>query len=115
MKTANCLLAILAIGLLAPVGCKKADQSAAAPAEYYGVKVDLPKLDAEFASASQEVRDRATIIKRFFRYGQFPEAISELDQLSKMPNLTESQKKLVNTVIEQTTQVIAKVPPQPSR
>jgi len=114
MKTRHCLFAILAIGLLAPVGCKKEEQSAGAPAVYSGVKVDVPKLDAEFAGANKEVQDWVTMIKRFFRYGQFAQAISALDQLSKTPNLTESQKKLVNTLIEQTQQVISKVPPKPA-
>ena len=113
MKTTYCLLALLLVGLLAPLGCKKAEPPTGAPAEYYGVKVDVPKLDSEFATANPVARERATAIKSFFRYGQFAQAASELDQLSKAPDLTESQKKLVNSLIEQTRQVIAKVPPQP--
>ena len=115
MKTTNYLPAILAIGLLAPVGCKKADQPSGPATEYHGVKVDLPKLDAEFGSASPEAQDRVANIKRFFRYGQFPQALSELDQLSKLPNLTEPQKKLVNDLIEQTKQAITKAPALPGR
>ena len=115
MKTTDCLFAILVIGLLALVGCKKAEQAAGPTTEFHGVKVDVPKLDSEFTNASQDVQDRVSVIKRFFRYGQFPRAVSELDQLSKMPNLTESQKKLVSDLIEQTKQVITKVPPQPGQ
>lgn len=106
---------MLVIGLLALVGCKKAEQAAGPTYEYFGVKVDVPKLDAEFANPNQGVQDRLNLIKRFFRYGQFAQAVPELDALSKMPNLTESQKKLVNDLIAQTRQVITKAPPQPGQ
>ena len=115
MKTTNYLLAVLAIGLLAPLGCKKADQPSGPAAEFHGVKVDMPKLETEFASASQEAQNHVANLKRFFRYGQFPQALVELDQLSKTPNLTESQKKLVSDLIEQTRQVITQSSPQPGQ
>ena len=115
MNTNAYLSAILAIGLLAALGCKKSEQPSAPPAEYHGVKVDVPKLDVVFANASQEVLDRVTVVKRFFRYGQFPQAVVELDNLSQMPNLTEPQKKLVNDLIEQTKQAIAKASAPPGQ
>ena len=113
MKSSDCLFAVLAIGLLAPMGCKKSDQASGSPAEYHGVKVDVPKLEAEFAAASQDAKDRVANVKRFFRYGQFPQAISELDQLAKTPNLTESQKKLINDLIAQTMQGMTNAPAPP--
>jgi hypothetical protein len=115
MKTTDCWLTMVAIGLLALVGCKKAEQAAGPSSEYYGVKVDVPKLDVEFTNPSQDLQDRLNLIIRFYRYEQFAQAVTELDALSKMPNLTESQKKLANELIEQTKQVIAKAPPHPGR
>lgn len=49
--------------------------------------------------------------KACLRYGQFPQAMVQLDKLAHVPNLTEPQKKLVNDLLEQTKQVIAKAPP----
>src|SRR5207247_11053418 len=95
--------------------CRKADQSVAPPREFFGVKVDLPRLDADFTNASPDVQDRVSLIKRFFHYGQFAQAMVELDKLSNVPNLTMPQKKLVNDLIEQTKQVIAKAPPPPGQ
>ena len=110
MRTTIGLCAVLLIGLIVSAGCKKAEPTAGPPSEFEGVKVDLQKLDAEFASASPEVQERVSVLKRFYRYGQYPRAIAELDQLSTTPNLAESQKKLLNELIEQTKQVIAKAP-----
>jgi hypothetical protein len=95
---------------VALAGCKKADQQGSAQ-QFYGINVDWPKLDAEFAKASSDVQDSVSLVKRFFRYGQFPQALMELDKLSNNPNLAESQKKLVNDLLEQTKQVVAKAPP----
>ena len=115
MKTTNFVFSILAVCVVAFAGCKKADQSQGFSQQYYGINVDWPKLDTEFANAGQGVQDGVTLVKRFFRYAQFPQALMELDKLSNNPNLTEPQKKLVNTLIEQTRQVIIKAPPQPGQ
>jgi len=110
MKTTHSLLTLLAAGLLAVVGCKKSEQPSGPPTEFYGVNVELAKLDSEFATAAPDLHERAMKIKGYFRYGQFAQAAAELEQLSQIPALTESQKKLASTVLEQTRQVIAKVP-----
>jgi hypothetical protein len=49
--------------------------------------------------------------KAYLRFGQFPQAMVQLDKLAHVPNLTEPQKKLVNDLLEQTKQVVAKAPP----
>jgi outer membrane murein-binding lipoprotein Lpp len=111
MKTTNWVIAILAVCTVALAGCKKSEkQTAAGPrTQYLGVQVDWPKLDAEFASATPELQASAAEIKRDFRYSLFPEAMVALDKLSNAPNLTESQKKLLTDLMEQTRQVIAKM------
>lgn len=106
---------MIVIGLLGLAGCNKAQQAAGPTDEYYGVKVDVPKLDTEFTNPNQALQDKLNLIKRFYRYEQFAQAVPELDALSKTPNLTESQKKLANDLIEQTKQVIAKAPPRPGQ
>lgn len=114
IKTTKFLLPILAVCLLALAGCKKAEPEGTA-LQFHGINVDLPKLDAAFANATPDVQESLTLIPRFFRYAQFPQALMELDKLSSNPSLTEPQKKLVMDLIEQTKQVIAKTPPQPGQ
>jgi hypothetical protein len=108
MKKTNFLFALLALGLFAPAGCKKSEPTAGPTNEYYGVKIDVAKLDAEFANPSLDVLSQVLQVKRFFHYQQFPQAVLELNKLAQMPGLTESQKKLVSDLIGQTKQVIAK-------
>ena len=115
MKTNQWVFTTVAVCLVAIAGCKKAEPAEGPPQEYYGVKVDLPKLDATFANASPDVLDSVAQAKHGFRYELFPQALAALDKLSKHPALTEPQKKLVSDLIEQTKQVIAKAPPPPGR
>ena len=112
MNRPHCLYALLMVWVVALTSCNKTE-SAAPPQEYYGVKVDWPKLDSEFTNTSPDVEAKVSLVKRAFRYGQFPQALAPLDALANNPNLTDSQKKLVHDLVEQTKQVIAKMPPPP--
>jgi len=110
MQAPKGVTALLAIGLLACGSCKRSNQSVAPNTEYSGVKVDWPRLDTEFASSDQQLQAEAYMAKRHLRYSQFAQALAELDKLSRNPALSESQKKAVNELLEQTKQVIAKGP-----
>ena len=110
MKTTHCLFALLGVWLVALTGCTKTEQTGP-PQEFYGVKVDLPKLDTVFANPGPEVQAGVAMVKREFRYGRFPQALAELAKLASNPNLTEPQKKLVTDLTEQTRQVMAKTTP----
>ena len=107
------ILALEVLLLLGFVACRKAELPPDPAAEYFGIKVDWPKLDTEFANPTQDMRDNLSIIKRFFRLGQIPRARAELEKLSSNPTLTEPQKKLVNDLLDQTKEVLAKAPPPP--
>ena len=114
MKTTHRMLTALTICSVAFAGCKKAEEAPGPTPVYYGVKmVDLPKLDTDFVNASQDVQASVSMVKRFLRYAQFPQAVAELGKLANNPNLSEPQKKVVEGLIEQTKQVIAnsKAPP----
>ena len=108
MRTTHGLFAVLAVCFVVWIGCKKSEQPVAQRGESYGV--DWGKVDSEFANATPEVRDSVSLTKRFFRYAQFPRAMMELQKLAGVSSLTESQKKLVNDLIEQAKQEIAKAP-----
>lgn len=47
------------------------------------------------------------------RYGQYDQALAELQKLGAVPTLTEPQKKLVNDLVEQVKQLAAKAPAKP--
>ncbi len=109
------VLSLLAAGcLVAVAGCKKSEVVAPVT-EYNGVKVDWPKLDSEFANASPELQANAALAKRYIRYSLFPRAMIELDKLANSPGLTESQKKAVTDVMEQTKEALAKAPAPPGQ
>ncbi len=111
MKVSEWLLAAVLLSLLGPAGCKKAP-APGLPHEHYGVTVDWPKLDSEFAgSTDPELVASAALVKRAFMYHQFGKAMVELDKLASNPKLNDSQRKLVNQLLEQTKQVLAKAPP----
>jgi hypothetical protein len=110
MKAPNVTFALLAICLVASAGCKKSDQYVAPNTQFYGVKVDWPKLETEFASGDQELQTAASMAIRHIRYSLFPEALGDLERLTANPKLTEAQKKLVAELAEQTKQALAKAP-----
>jgi hypothetical protein len=111
MRVPKGVTALIVLGLLASPSCKRSNKTVAPNTEYSGVKVDWPRLDAEFAASDQQLQAEAYMAKRHIRYSQFPQALVELDKLSRNPGLSESQKKAVNELLEQTKQVIAKGPP----
>jgi len=111
MKTTYCVIALLAVGLVAISGCKKAEQ--VQTPEAYGVKVDLPKLDTVFVGADEQVQASVGSFRRCIRYRQFPQALAELGKLASQPALTEAQKKLVSDLTEQTKEVMAKATAAP--
>jgi len=53
-----------------------------------GTKVDAPQRDVAFANAGPAAQASTAMFKRFFRYGQDPQAFAELDQLARQPSLT---------------------------
>ena len=113
-QTRRVVFCALAAGLLAVTGCRKAE--APPPAETIqmaGVSLDLPKLDTEFQNASPEVKTAVIQIKTLFRGGRLAQMVTELDKLGNNPSLTDSQKKLINGLIQQVGQVIAKIPTPP--
>ena len=97
--------------LLVVAGCGK-KQPAASPAyEINGVKVDVPKLQEAFAGASPEIQADVNQTTLNLRYGMYEKSLMALDRLSSNPALNDTQKKVVNDLIEQMKQLIAKAGP----
>ena len=102
------LLMLLLVGIS---GCGKKQPPASAPMDVGGVKVDMPKLNQEFATATPEIQATVHEASSDLRYGQYEKALQSLDKLMSNPALSDSQKKVVTDVIEQMKQVIAKAGP----
>jgi hypothetical protein len=104
----------LAAGVVvALTACKKTEAPSAGTVQMAGVNLDLPKLDTEFQNATPEVQTTVIQIKTLFRGGRLAQMIKELDKLGNNPSLTEPQKKVINDLIGQLGQVMAKIPTPP--
>jgi hypothetical protein len=109
MKTMQYLLVVLMAGVLALAGCGKSNKQ---PARTPGVP-NVSDLLQAFPNPSQDVTTSLDKIRFASRYGQWEQALVELDKLSNMPNLTDEQKKAINDVIEQVKEAIKVRPNAP--
>ena len=113
MKLTNYLLLILAVAVLALVGCGKS--KAPQKAERRPGVVDLSDLQGAFPNPTPEVTTCIDKLRFATRYRTFDTAIVELDKLSRLPDLTDSQKKAVDEVIEQVKVAINANPAKPAQ
>lgn len=109
MKKLNLVLGLVAALFVVLAGCKKADQPLQPP-QVNGVTVDLPKLTEAFSNSSQELRTLVTQVGFNIRYTKYEDALMTLDKLANDPNVTEDQKKIVNTLIEETKKLVSAAP-----
>src|SRR5947209_4189494 len=111
MRIRTLVVGFWAACLLVMVGCGKKQQATPPAYEVSGVKVDIPKLQQAFASASDDLKSEVNQMGSFIRYGQYINVLASLDKLANNPALSDDQKKVVNEVIEQVRQVINKAGP----
>jgi hypothetical protein len=114
MKTINLFPALIAAAFLLATGCGKSDKTPPAP-QMNGVTVDLPKLTEAFVNSSQELKATETQVGFNLRYGKYEDALMALDKLASDPAVTEDQKKVVNTVIEQVKKLAGATPAAPAQ
>jgi len=110
MKKSNWLAVFLVVSLFGLWSCKREQPTA----RQYGLKVDVAKLESELANSPPEVQSHVALLKHALRYSQLPEAMGELDYLANRPELNQSQKKLVDDLLEQTKQTLTNATPPPS-
>jgi hypothetical protein len=97
-------------GMLALVGCGKSDK----PQSSAVVEVwDMGPVREAFPSPSAEVNDSLSKLILATRYRQPEPVIVELDNLAKIPGLTEAQKKVINAKIEQLKQAVTDATAKP--
>jgi len=98
-------------GLLLVGGCGKKQPTAPPAYEINGVKVDVPKLQQAFAGSPPEIQADVNQTTLNLRYGMYEKSLMALDRLASNPGVNDSQKKVVNDLIEQMKQLIAKAGP----
>lgn len=96
MKTTNWMLGVFVAGMLALCGCGKSGSTTDKNLEAN----PTIKFSQAFPTPTPELQASITKVMLTVRYGQYPEAIVELDKLANNPQLTEAQKKAVNDMIE---------------
>src|SRR6266581_2662225 len=84
------------------------------PMEFEGVKVDTARLMAEFVDAPPQLQKPVNEAVTKVRYKQYLQAMMELDEVLKSPDLNDKQKKLIAQVMDQLKEVLAKAPPRPN-
>lgn len=114
MKKTNCIYGALAAGFLALAGCGQS-QKAPPPTVINGVKVDLPKFNQAFVTVNPELQSSLGKVSMAIRYGQYPEAVAELEKLASNASLTEPQKKAATELLEQLKQVASQPPARPAQ
>lgn len=109
--SASCLAFLALLG-----ACSKSSEAdKLSPMEFEGVKVDTPRLMAEFLDAPPELQRPINDAVTKMRYRKHLEAMMELDEVLKSPGLNEKQKKLITQVIDQLKEVLAKASPRSSQ
>lgn len=106
------VMGLLAAGF-ALAGCGKSEEQAA-PKRAPGV-VELGQLQQAFPAPTPEIASSLEKLAFSTRYRQFVAALTELDKLSKLPDLTEPQRKAVNEAIEQVKVAIQTAPAPPAQ
>jgi hypothetical protein len=108
------LLTIIALAsLIGLVGCGKSGDGK--PGARPPGTVDLTVLQQAFPAPTPELQQNLDRVRYAVRYRQLDAALVELDKVSRLPNLTDAQKKAVNDVIQQVKAAIAAVPAPPAQ
>ena len=110
MKNISLLLGLIAATFIVSAGCSKTEKVPQGP-QINGVTVDLPKLSAAFENASPELKSTVNQVGFNLRYQKYEESLMALDKLANDPNVNESQKKVVNELIEEVKKLANAAPP----
>jgi hypothetical protein len=78
-----------------------------------GVRVQVPKLAYAFTNATPEVQEMVRLIRNSYRGGRFHKMVDQLQTLGNAPDLTADQKKLVEDLIKEMGEILAKNPNVP--
>jgi len=115
MKTTNWIFTIFAAALLMVAGCGQERKEPQATV-IGGVKVDLAKFQQAFVNAPPEVQNSVSRVHLAIRYGQYAQAVTQVEKIAHISGLTEPQKNVAQEVLNQLKQVASRSPTrQPQR
>jgi hypothetical protein len=102
-------------GLSLLAGCSKPAEKTQPGIDLYGVKVDVPRLQALLAGETNpEVRTNLAQVQFGIRYGDWQKAMTALERIAAVPSLTDPQRKVVNDVMGQIKQATGAAPRKPA-
>ncbi len=101
MKITKWVCGFLLAGGLVFVGCKQKEPPL--PAQI----VTMQQMQQAFANASPELQSSANKVASGIRYGQYANALAELDKMVNDPSLTPDQKKTADAMLEQVKAIMA--------
>jgi hypothetical protein len=113
MKLTQSVFVALTVGLLTVAGCGKSEPPK--PATPPPGTVDLSSLQQAFSAPTPEASTSLDKLRFSIRYRTFNTALPELEKLSRLPNLTDEQKKAISEVTEQVKTAMQNPPPAPSQ
>jgi hypothetical protein len=113
MKLTSYLVVALVAGLLAVAGCGKSNTPK--PGTPIPGAVDVTALQQAFPKPPPEVLAAVDKLRFAIRYRKFDAAFPELEKLSRLPNLTDQQKKAIDDVIGQVKAAMAAAPAAPAQ
>jgi hypothetical protein len=106
MRTKGWLAIALAVWVgLVGGACKKQPPREQTPI-YHGVTVDAPKLEKALETAAPQVHRRFLDVKQALHYRRYVNALAELDTIKEDPGLNDEQKRLVDQVKDQVSQLV---------
>ena len=109
MRTTNWIFSVLAAALLMVPGCSQERKEAPATV-IGGVEVDLAKFQQAFVSAPPEVQNSVSRVHLAIRYGQYAQAVMQVEKIANTSGLTEPQKNVAREVLNQLKQVASRSP-----
>ncbi len=113
-KWLTCVFCLALAAMLGACNKSSLDPDQQPPMEVEGgMKVDLPALQAAVLQAPAPVQQAVSDATSKVRYKHYGEALMELDDALKQPDLNDKQKKLLAKVVEQLKEVVQKSGEQP--
>jgi len=98
--------------VVALAGCSKSSKPSGTQ-QVDGISIDMPKLGQSFsATTNAEALRLLSEATMGLRYRDYPKSMMALEELSKLPDITEAQKKMVADVFEQEKKLANSAPAQ---
>ncbi len=110
MKITKNLLVVLMAATFALAGCGKSEKPPVLDS-----RVDFAKFQAAFPSPGLQIQSSLDKLKLLTSQGRYEPALYELENLSRLPNLTAEQKQAISDLTDQVKKAVAAAPAKPGQ